>query len=127
MEVVEHLRRVHGIKGAVSDFRVEEAQCAVSFKGPGYMADTFINRATGEYELTETRMGFVAVLNDLHKGRDTGGIWSLVIDISAALMAVVSATGLALIFFLKRRRTSGLLMVLLGTLVSLAIYFLWVP
>src|SRR5205085_10216013 len=53
LEVVEFLRRAHGIKGAVSEFRIEETQCDVSFKGPGYSADAIIKRGTGDYELTE--------------------------------------------------------------------------
>jgi hypothetical protein len=127
LEIVEHLRRVHRIKGAVSEFRIEESQCAVSFKGPGYAADAFITRATGEYELTESRMGFVAVINDLHKGRDSGGGWSLVIDISAMLMVLVSATGTVLLLFLKRRRVTGFIAAGVGALICYLIYVLFVP
>jgi hypothetical protein len=47
--VVERLRSAHGIHGAVNDFRVEDSGCSVSFKGPGYAADVFIDRATGRY------------------------------------------------------------------------------
>lgn len=108
LAVVEHLRQAHGVKGGLSDFRLDESEAAVSFKGPGYAADAFINRETGEYELTETRSGLVAALNDLHKGRDTGRVWSWLIDASAVLMTVVSLTGLVLIWLLKRRRLSGL-------------------
>src|ERR1700677_1527280 len=94
LEVVEYLRNTHGIHGAVKDFRVEDTDCSVAFKGPRYSADAFIDRATGRYELTETRMGFFAVLNDLHKGRDTGSAWAWVIDLSAVLMTLVSLPGL---------------------------------
>ncbi len=52
----------------MSDFRVDDTQCSVSLKGPGYTADVFIDRATGSYDLTETRNDFFAVMNDLHKG-----------------------------------------------------------
>src|SRR5215475_11526309 len=76
LAIVEHLRQAHGIKGALSDFRLDESQAAVSFKGPGYAEDAFINREKGDYELTETRSGLVAALNDLHKGRDAGRAWS---------------------------------------------------
>ena len=70
----------------------------------------FIDRATGRYELTETRMGLVAVLNDLHKGRDSGKrLGGELIDVSAVLMTLVSLTGLLLIFFLQKKRLSGLL------------------
>ena len=55
----------------------------VTFKGPGYAADAFIDRESGRYDLTQTYHGFIAVINDLHKGRDTGPAWSVVIDVSA--------------------------------------------
>lgn len=127
LEVVEYLRRTHGIKGALSDFREEAQQCAVSFKGPGYTADAFIDRATGQYDLTENRMGLVAVMNDLHKGRDSGRNWSIVIDLSAVLMTLVSLTGLALIFFLPKKRLPGLIVGVVGLMVACGAYWLWVP
>jgi hypothetical protein len=127
LEVVEHLRNAHGIRGALAEFRTDDRECMVTFKGPGYAADAFIDRATGRYDLTETYHGFVAVINDLHKGRDTGKAWSLLIDVSAALMALVSLTGLILLFYIKRRRVSGVVIALVGTVVVAAVYWLWVP
>ena len=127
LSIVEHLRRAHGIKGALSDFRLDETQASVSFKGPGYAADAFINRETGEYELTETRNGFVAVMNDLHKGRDSGRVWAWLIDGSAIFMTLVSLTGMVLIWFVKRRRFSGLLLAVIGALICYLLYYVWVP
>jgi hypothetical protein len=127
LAIVEHLRQANGINGALSDFRLDESQAAVSFKGPGYAADAFINRETGEYELTETRSGLVAALNDLHKGRDTGRAWSWLIDASAVLMTLVSLTGLVLIWFVKRRRLSGLMLAGMCGVVCYLIYLFLVP
>jgi hypothetical protein len=127
LEVVEQLRNIHGIHGAVTDFRVEDTDCSVTFKGPGYSADVLIDRATGRYELTEARMGFFAVLNDLHKGRDTGKAWAWVIDLSAVLMTLVSFTGMLLIFFLQKKRLSGLLAAAAGAVVCYLAYLAWVP
>lgn len=127
LQMVEHLRNTHGIRGALSDFRTDDAQHSISFKGPGYTADAFIDRATGKYELTETRMGWVAVINDLHKGRDTGKSWSAIIDISAALMCLVSLSGLILIFFLSKKRASGLYAAAIGAVLCYAVYVIWVP
>lgn len=127
LEVVEHLRNAHGIHGAVKDFRVEDTDCSVAFKGPGYAADVLIDRATGRYELTETRMGFFAVLNDLHKGRDSGKAWAVIIDISAVLMTLVSLTGMLLIFFLQKKRLSGLLAAGAGIVLCYLAYLAWVP
>ena len=125
--IVDQLRRTHGIKAHMSDFRVDDDQVAVSFKGPGYAADAFIDRKTGAYDVTESRMGLVAVINDLHKGRDSGGAWSLIIDLSAALMVLVSLTGLILIFFLHKRLMLGLAVLGIGTVICAAVYLFLVP
>lgn len=127
LEIVEYLRKTNGVKAALADFRIEDAQCQASFKGPGYSADAFIDRTNGSYELTETRQGLVAVLNDLHKGRDSGTAWAWIIDASAGLMTLVSLTGLVLIFFLQKRRASGLLAVAIGGILCWVVYVIWVP
>lgn len=127
LEVVEHLRQSHGIQGALAGFTADEYECVVTFKGPGYSADAFIDRESGDYQLTEVRHGLVALINDLHKGRDTGPAWSWVIDISAALMTVVSLSGLVLLFYIKRRRALGLATALLGTVVLALAFVLGVP
>jgi hypothetical protein len=127
LQVVEHLRKTHGIRGALVEFRTDDRECMVTFKGPGYAADAFIDRATGRYDLTETAHGFVAIINDLHKGRDSGRAWSVFIDISAVLMTFVSLTGLVLLFYIKRRRASGLVTALVGTIAVVVVFLLWVP
>jgi hypothetical protein len=127
LEIVEYLRKTNGLRAAVGDFRVDDNQLEVSFKGPGYEADAFIDRDTGKYEVTESRMGLVAIVNDLHKGRDTGGAWSNVIDVSAVLMCLVSLSGLTLIFFLQKRRVSGLMALGIGAAMCVAVYRIWVP
>ena len=125
-KIVAYLRRTNGVKGDVSDFHVDDSQCEVLFKGPGYEADASIDRDTGKYDLRVSRSGFVAVLNDLHKGRDTGSRWSAVIDFSAILMTLVSLTGLTLIFFLNKRRSTGLIIAVMGALLCYLAYAMWV-
>jgi uncharacterized protein len=125
-KIVAYLRATNGVKGDVSDFQVEETQCEVVFKGPGYEADASIDRDTGKYDVRVTRAGFIAVLDDLHKGRDTGHKWSTVIDFSAILMTLVSLTGLTLIFFLNQRRMLGLTVAVLGALLCYLAYAMWV-
>jgi uncharacterized protein len=121
-QIVAQLLGAHRIKGHLSDFRVDDDQVTVSFKGPGYAADAFIDRKTATYDITETRMGLVAIINDLHKGRDTGPVWAQIIDLSAILMMLVSITGLTLIFFLHKRLALGLWMLAIGTAVCVAVY-----
>ena len=109
------------------DFRADGPECSVSFKGPGTFADALIDRATGRYTLRVSRRGWVAVVNDLHKGRDSGPGWSWLIDVSAVLMGVISLTGLGLLFFLKLRRGPGLVVGLVGLVVVAVVYAVFVP
>jgi hypothetical protein len=125
LDIVEHLRNTHNIKSRLTDFVTDDAECSVSFKGPGYAADVFIDRSTGSYELTITKSGAVAIMNDLHKGRDTGSTWSLLIDISAVLMILVSLTGFVMIFFLKKKRLSGLLITAIGVIMIVILYYVF--
>lgn len=127
LAVVEFLRQKYKLSGAVSEFRIDEAECLVAFKGPGFSADAFIQRKTGKYDLSVSRMGLVALINDLHKGRDSGAAWGWLIDVSALLMAISSVTGLLLICFIRRKRMIGLLVALAGCLLTLVWFFWLVP
>lgn len=127
LEIVEYLRNQHQISGAVGEFAIDELQCTISFNGPGYTADVFINREDGNYDVSETKTGLWGILNDLHKGRDAGKGWAWLIDISAILMVIVSLSGLLMLFFLKKKRVAGTLMIVLGGIALWLVYWLLVP
>ena len=127
LEVVEFLRKKYGVKGLVSDFRIDEAEVTVSFKGPAYACDAFINRQNGTYQISEIKTGIVAVMNDLHKGRDSGKGWAWVIDISAIFLILVSLSGLILLFFIKKRRFAGLIIGAVGLALCYLVYLIFVP
>lgn len=121
--VVEYLRATHELKGSAKDFFVDDFQSVVGFAAPGYSADVFIDMETGGYEVTQEQPGWVAVINDLHKGRDSGPIWSAVIDISAILLTLISASGLLLLLWIRRKRIKGLVVMVVGTIVLYAAYW----
>ncbi|QDU59047.1 PepSY-associated TM helix domain-containing protein [Aeoliella mucimassa] len=123
LEVAEHLRAEHRLTGRLSDFLVFDDECEVTFEGPGYASTARISRESGEYTLDVTSNDLVTVMNDLHKGRHTGEVWSWVIDISAIIGVLVSLTGFVLIFFLRLRLKSALLVALAGTLALYAVYW----
>ncbi len=127
LEIVEFLREKYKLKGAVSEFRIEDYELSIAFKGPAYSCDAFIDRESGAYEITEIKMGVVALWNDLHKGRDSGRGWSWVIDVSAVFLIVVSLTGLILLLFIKKKRIAGIVTVILGLIISYLIYLIFVP
>lgn len=127
LEIVEFLRKTYQVKGAVSEFRIDDSELSVSLKGPAYSCDAFIDRETGKYEVSEIKMGIVAVMNDLHKGRDSGSGWSWIIDISAVFLVLISLSGLILLCFIKKKRVAGLVTGIVGLLICYLIYVIFVP
>lgn len=118
-KIVELLKKKYSIRGKITDFRIDENECSLSFTSPGYRADAFIDRMTGSYQLVVASKGLLTVLNDMHKGRDTRAGWSMVIDISAVIFIIVSITGFLMIFYISRRKKPGLLVTIIGALTFL--------
>jgi hypothetical protein len=120
LNIAEKLRQDHSLRGHVDEVRIDERECTVMFKAPGYAADAFIDVKTGQYQMTIVEEGKLAVMNDLHKGRHSGKLWGVLIDASAILLSIISLSGLGLLFFLKRIRTGGLIVVAVGALLLIA-------
>jgi hypothetical protein len=126
LHIVEYLRETHRIRAAVGDLWIDDNEIRVPFRGPGFAADAFINRNNGTYELTSTSTSFIGFINSLHQGRDTSPVWSVVIDVAAILLTLVSLTGMVLLLYLKKKRFSGLLVAALGLLLAYFMYKLFI-
>lgn len=98
----------------------------VAMPGPGRDAWVSIDRATGEVSAEVTNRGAISYLNDLHKGRNTGGAWSWFIDLFAGACVIFTLTGLLLLQLHARHRplTWPLVGLSLGIPVLLAILFI---
>ncbi|MFN8052579.1 MAG: PepSY-associated TM helix domain-containing protein [Acidimicrobiales bacterium] len=118
LRVSEFLRNKYGISADVSDYSTTGDQGSISYRAPGYSADATFSVSTGAYRLTVEQQGFVAVMNDLHKGRDADGSWKWVIDVVAGFLVLISLTGLGLQLFLRRRRRSAVLVALGGAVIA---------
>jgi uncharacterized protein len=122
LRVAEFLRSKHSLRGEVGEHQVNGNEGAITFRGPGYAADAFFQVDTGAYDVTTTAHGLVAVMNDLHKGRDTRRSWNWLIDLSAVFLVIIALTGLVLQLFLKKRRRSTLIGAGACSLVMLIFY-----
>lgn len=123
----EWLRGEFGLHGSVDDADADEQRCRVLFKAPGYSAEATIDIAARTAQVHETRLNSWALLDDLHKGRDSGALWSWVIDICAIVVAISALTGLWLLFYVKRRRRAGFLVAAVGLVVLVLVGWIWTP
>ncbi len=73
-----------------------------------------------------TSRGWIAWLNDLHKGRNAGTVWKWFIDIFVVACVIFSLTGLILLQLHARHRPSTWPLVAAGLIIPavLAIYFI---
>ncbi|MFZ6862140.1 PepSY-associated TM helix domain-containing protein [Undibacterium sp. Ji67W] len=70
-----------------------------------------------EYELTDR--GWIAYINDLHKGRNTGVMWNYMIDAFAVLCLIFCMTGFFLLKMHAKNRPSTWPVVVLGVVLPL--------
>ena len=80
-----------------------DGEVYVALPRPGGDAWLSLDLNSGELLFEATDRGWIAYLNDLHKGRSTGGAWSWFIDIFAGVCVLFSITGLLLL----QRHASG--------------------
>lgn len=83
-----------------------EFEVYLSLPRPGGDAWLSVDLETGDLLYESTDRGWIAYLNDLHKGRDAGQAWSLFIDFFALVCLVFSLTGLAVLWLHARERAS---------------------
>lgn len=98
----------------------------IALPRPGGDAWLAIELADGHVEYERTDRGWIAWLNDLHKGRNTGAIWSGFIDVFAIACLVFCLSGLFLLQLQAKRRRSTWPLVGFGLLLPLllVVFFL---
>ncbi len=84
---------------------------------PGGDAWISIDRDTGAVTSENSSRGWIAYLNDLHKGRNAGGWWKLFIDIFVFACLVFTLTGLVLLWMHSRHRKSTWPIVVAGLVI----------
>ena len=91
--------------------------------GDGWVS---ISRSDGAVETEATDRGWIAWLNDLHKGRNSGDVWKWFIDVFAVACFVFALTGLVLLWLHAHRRPSTWPLVAAGLAIpaALTIFFL---
>ncbi|MFN3734841.1 PepSY-associated TM helix domain-containing protein [Comamonas testosteroni] len=104
------------IKVSAKGFAVEwsEDEAYVPMPRPGGDAWLRVDLKEGSVEYEKTDRGWISYLNDLHKGRNTGGAWSLFIDVFAIGCLVFCITGLLILKMHAQRRPMTWPMVGLG-------------
>ncbi|RYG47059.1 peptidase [bacterium] len=119
LDIAEKLRQDHALKGIVGEYQADEQEGSLTFRGPAYSADVFIKRDSGEYTVNVARQGPMAILNDLHRGKDAGKAWAWLIDLSGIFLTLISLTGFGIMLYLKKIKVKSLVTFAVGCAVLL--------
>ena len=115
------------IYAEIEDGELLIGEVSMDFKGPGYNASVFVDVTSEMVEVETTNYGVIALLNDLHKGRNSGEVWKWFIDITALLMIFFVLTGVCLLLPKKTTLNTSIKWTVFGSAISLVIYFVAVP
>lgn len=93
--------------------------------GPGVNSYLLVDTAAGFANYERIDRGAVAILNDLHKGRDSGLVWGVLIDVAAGVCVLFSLTGFGLLWISAKARPSTWPLTTLGLIAPLIAYILF--
>lgn len=98
----------------------------ISLPRPGGDGWLSIDLTDGAIEYEQTDRGWIAYLNDLHKGRHTGTVWSWFLDIFSIACLVFSITGLVLLQLHAGQRAATWPMVGLGVVIPVVLALIFI-
>ena len=114
-----------GVDTSHAPAQVSDGEIYVDLTTPGVDNSVTIED-DGHVTWERTDRGLIAVLNDLHKGRHAGPVWSLFIDLIALACVVFAVTGLGLLWLYEKNRRITWPLVALGMFLPFLIFMLFV-
>lgn len=123
-ELDDFLSGEFGIDMELATVTLDSDLMFVDYRAPGKTIFIEVDLALGEAIGEATDYGLIAMLNDLHKARDTDMLWKWLIDISAVLIVLFSLAGLVLLLPNKYRFKRVALYSAIGTVLISIGYWL---
>lgn len=122
-ELAQFLQDEFGLRRSFVTLQADGDVLVADYRGPGRSAFVEIDAfaGTANYELTD--FGMVAMLNDLHKARDTDTVWKAMVDASGVLLVLFSLAGFVLLLPNNYRFKRVTLYSLIGIAVLGAFYW----
>jgi hypothetical protein len=124
--VATAVERAVGLNPAGKPGEWSDTDVYVALPRPGGDGWVSIDRASGAITSENTGRGWIAYLNDLHKGRNTGGAWSWFLDIFAGACILFTLTGLLLLQLHARHRRSTWPIVAAGVVIPIVLIIVFI-
>lgn len=119
-------RKETDVAVAGRDAEVSDGEINIDLAAPGVDSYITVDTAAGTASYERIHRGTIAVLNDLHKGRDAGPVWAVFIDVIAVACVIFSLTGLGLLWVHARGRSLTWPLTTLGLVLPVILFILFV-
>ena len=121
--ILNYVRQQQNVVGRYQSSEVMDNEVMIRLESPAGATDIWVMTDTGETEITQKPASTVSMLNDLHRGKNSGLAWSWLIDISAIIVIALSLVGYILFLSIKTRLVTHL--VLTAASLALIILLIW--
>ncbi len=121
--ILNYVRQQQNVVGRYQSSEVMDNEVMIRLESPAGATDIWVMADTGETEITQKPASTVSMLNDLHRGKNSGSAWSWLIDISAIIVIALSLVGYILFLSIKTRLVTHL--VLTAASLALIILLIW--
>ncbi|WP_151704949.1 PepSY-associated TM helix domain-containing protein [Nitrincola alkalilacustris] len=124
--VLQWLDREQGIRGVKMEVEWEDDELLIiTLEGPSTTQTVEVLPDEGEVEVFALSLPLMAMLNNLHRGKQVSDIWRLFSDLSAIFMLVFCLTGLWLVCVNRMQRvTAGSWVAIGGGLFFVIVYLM---
>ncbi|MCY1162220.1 putative TM-like protein [compost metagenome] len=121
--ILNYVRQQQNVVGRYQSSEVMDNEVMIRLESPAGATDIWVMADTGETEITQKPASTVSMLNDLHRGKNSGLAWSWLIDISAIIVIALSLVGYILFLSIQTRLVTHL--VLTAASLALIILLIW--
>lgn len=122
-DIIEYVREKHPLIGRYKSSEVMDGEVMIRLESPAGSTDLWALLDNGEVEITQKAATTISLLNDLHRGKNVGEVWSWLIDISAIIIILLSLAGYILFLTIKTRLVTHLLLTACSLLALILLVF----
>jgi hypothetical protein len=116
-----------GLRGEIQKARPGDKAGAIKVRGVTGASELTLDMEAGQARVKTERLGAVATLKNLHKGKNAGPAWHLLIDLVSISVLALSLIGYVLFFSLRFRLRTGLLLTGATLASAVAVFAFTVP
>lgn len=119
-------KKIH-VHGELKQTDLMEPEMLLHFEGVTGSSDISIDLSTGHTEISNTDASLTRIIEDLHRGKNSGIVWKRLIDISAIVILALSIFGFILFFSVRFRLAINLRLLMLSLILMISTFLFLVP